>query len=536
MLMSTMTVDEKIGQLLMLGFVGSSAADASSLITTYKPGSIAFVNNTNEPSQTRALTQGLQSLAHQAGAGVPLFIAIDQEGGQVQRLKSGVTYFPSKLTLGATSDVQMAQLEGSVEGTELHALGINMNLGPVLDVDSNPSNPIIGAFQRSISADPETVANLGGAYIDALQAQQVVAVAKHFPGHGATTSDSHVALPTLPFSLDYLRAHDLVPFRDVVGEVGGVMTAHISYSNIDPSRPSSLSPTMVQGVLRNELGYDGLVMTDDMGAMAAITANYRSGQAAVQAIKAGNDIAVIVGERARQDEAFHAIQQAVASGEISTDRLDQSVRRVLMAKDKFGVLDSQPLPEIPESDPGAVQEIADHAITLVRDPQGEVPTVRTGKVLVISPDNLPAAPLGTILGQQVAERRPDAYQLTFHLTGTNSGVLEQALALARKSDVVIVGTSNAGPWQQGLIQALVAQGSHPIVVGFGNPDEVTRLPESTAYLAAYEPRAELVNGAVKAIFGEIPVSGRLPVPVGPYPVGTGESRPDRASAPLVHLS
>ena len=180
-LMSSMTVDEKIGQLLMLGFVGSSAADASSLISTYKPGSIAFVDNTKNASQTRALTQGLQSLAGQAGAGIPLFIAIDQEGGQVQRLKTGVTYFPSKLTLGATSDVQMAQLEGKVEGTELHALGVNMNLGPVLDVDSNTSNPIIGAFQRSISADPETVANLGGAYIDALQSQQVVAVAKHFP-------------------------------------------------------------------------------------------------------------------------------------------------------------------------------------------------------------------------------------------------------------------------------------------------------------------------------------------------------------------
>jgi beta-N-acetylhexosaminidase len=271
-------------------------------------------------------------------------------------------------------------------------------------------------------------------------------------------------------------------------------------------------------------------MTDDMGAMAAITANYRSGQAAVQAIEAGNDIAVIVGDRARQDEAFRAIRQAVTSGEISMDRLDQSVRRVLVTKEKFGVLDSQPLPEMTEPDPGAIEDIADHAVTLVRDPQGEVPTGSAGQVLVISPDTLPA------LGKQVAVRRPGAYQLNFRLSGTNSGVLEQALALAKKSDVVIVGTSNAGPWQQGLIQALVDQGSHPIVVGFGNPDEAARLPESAAYLAAYEPRAELVEGAVKAIFGEIPISGRLPVPVGPYPAGTGESRPDPLSAPIAHRS
>jgi beta-N-acetylhexosaminidase len=535
-LMSGMTLDQKIGQVLMLGFVGSSAADAASLISTYQPGSIVFVNNTNDPTQTRALNQGLQSLASQAGAGIPLFIAIDQEGGQVQRLKSGVTYFPSKLTLGATSDVQMAQLEGSVEGKELQALGVNMNLGPVLDVDSNPSNPIIGAYQRSISADAETVANLGGAYIDALQAQQVVAVAKHFPGHGATTSDSHVVLPTLPFSLDYLRTHDLVPFRDVLGEVGGVMTAHISYSNIDPSHPSSLSSTVVEGILRKELGYDGLVMTDDMGAMAAITANYRSGQAAVQAIEAGNDIAMIVGDRARQEEAFRAIRQAVVSGEIPTDRLDQSVRRVLLTKAKFGVLDSQALPEMPDPDFDAVQQVADHAITLVRDPQHQVPASDTAQVLVISPDNLPSAREGTILGQQVAERRPGAYQLNFHLAGANSGVLEQALALARKSNLVIVGTSNAGPWQQGLIEALVAQGSHPIVVGFGNPDEAARLPENTPYIAAYEARPELVEGAVKAIFGEIPISGRLPVPVGPYAVGMGESRPGPAAARLEHRS
>jgi beta-N-acetylhexosaminidase len=525
--LSGLTDDQKIGQLLMLGFGGTTPDQAASLIRTYHPGSIVFWQNAQSPQQTQTLTRGLQRLAMDTGAGLPLFIAIDHEGGQVQRLTRGVTYFPSKRVLGATYNPDLARLEGEVEGRELRALGINMNLGPVLDIDSNPNNPIIGGFERSLGADPATVAGLGVAYIQGLQSERVVGVAKHFPGHGDTRADSHVTLPYLPFSLDDLSARELVPFGAAarVG-VGAMMTAHLMIPKVDPNWPSSLSHVFVTDILRNTLGYDGLVMTDDMGGMAAITSNYTAGGAAVRAIEAGNDIGMIVGDSSREAQAVAALKQAVASGEISQDQLNTSVRRVLRAKLSIGLLDDDLLApvDLPTPDTAALQKVADGGITLVQN-GGQTPLIppSTSRLLVISPATLPATGRGTQFGDAIRARVPATTELVFQLTGDNSSVLREALADSQSVDAVIVGTSNAGPWQQGLIRQLAQERVQLIVVGFGAPNEIADLPPNVPYYAAYLPRPEYVEAAVKVLFGEIPASGRLPIPIAQYPAGWNAS-------------
>jgi beta-N-acetylhexosaminidase len=522
-ILSQLTDDQKVGQLVMLGFGGTTADQATYLIQTYHPGSIVFWQNTQSPAQTQALTRGLQQLSADSGAGLPLFIAIDHEGGQVQRLTQGVTYFPSKRILGATYDPNLARLEGEVEGRELRVLGINMNLGPVLDVDSNPDNPIIGHFERSLGADPAVVAGLGVAYIQGLESQHVVGVAKHFPGHGDSRTDSHVGLPRLTLSLDQLRARELVPFAAAAqANVGAMMTAHLLFPNIDPTWPSSLSSVFVGQVLRRELGYDGLIMTDDMGGMVAITGNYTPGGAAVQAIVAGNDMAMVVGDAAREAQSVAALKGAVATGEIPHEQLDASVRRVLRAKLRAGILDDGDIPVValPQPDADALQRVADGAITDVRD-SGATPTVpaAASRGLVISADSLPRVPGGTTFGQAIRQRRPETTELVFQLAGDNSSVLPEALLRARTADFVIVATSDAGPWQQALVHQLALAGEHPIVVGFGSPAEVTSLPDDVPYLTAFLPRPEFVQAAAKVLFGELQPSGHLPIPVGPYPTG-----------------
>jgi beta-N-acetylhexosaminidase len=502
----------------MLGFTGTSAADADRLIQTYQPGSIVLVQNTQTPAQTQALTSGLQRLAAASGARLPLLIAIDHEGGHVQRLTKGVTSFPPFEVVGATYDPAMARLEGEVQGRELRALGITMNLGPVLDVDTNTSNPIIGAYQRSIGADANEVAGLGQAYIQGLQSQGVMGVAKHFPGHGATTADSHLTLPRLPTTQPDLSKVDLVPFKQVAPEVGGVMTGHILFPNIDPVWPSSLSPIFVKQLLRNEIGFQGLVVTDDLAGMAAIVGSYDAGTSAVQALSAGNDVVLIAGNPERQAQAVAAVREAVNTGKLPLAQVDASVRRVLEAKERYGLLDGAPSPEaLPRPDQGAVQQLADAAMTLVRDPLHQVPLPAAARGgLVINTGVLPTSGGETRLTSQLQLRRPGTRELSS---------VDQAVEAARQADFVVVATLDGGASQKALLKDLRTAGIHPIVVDFGNPSDITGLPSDAAYLVAYAPQTEMVDAAVKVLLGEISAAGRLPVALGKYAVGSSALHP-----------
>lgn len=322
---------EHIGQLFMLGFTGTAVTpDLAGFIATYKPGGlILFARNLTDTEQIVALTNDLQRLTPRD----PLLIAIDQEGGRVSRLPAGFTIFPPCSLLGHCGSAALAHAAAAVTAAELRAVGINMNMSPVLDVNTNVANPIIG--DRAFSEDPDMAATLGLATIRGLQANRVVACGKHFPGHGDTSTDSHKELPVVAASRERLEAVELRPFRHAIDHgLASMMTAHVLYPALDAQHPATLSAAILTDLLRTRLGFDGLLLTDDME-MHAIIDHAGIGEASVQAFLAGADVLLICKDRDRQVAAIEALYKAVESGAIAPERIAASLRRVAAVKARF---------------------------------------------------------------------------------------------------------------------------------------------------------------------------------------------------------
>jgi beta-N-acetylhexosaminidase len=339
--LARMSLADKVGQLFMLGFAGSDASSALPILADLRAGGIVLTTNVSSAQSASRLTTDLQQTAA-ANNLLPLLISVNHEGGDVQPIRGGMTMFGTQFALGQlrplSDAISAACLRGDVHGRELAAIGINMNLAPDVDVWDYPANTVIG--ERSFSSDPQVVASLGSAYIEGLQRQGVLAVAKHFPGHGSSTEDSHQTLPVIQHDRTWLDAHELVPFQTAIdANVAAVMVGHLDFPLIDPvpGRPSSLSPVIVSGILRGDLGFIGLVITDDLGAMRAISAGYSPATAAVQAFQAGSDMLLVVGPPTAEREMVEALADAVGSS-ISAERLDESVRRVITAKIQAGLL------------------------------------------------------------------------------------------------------------------------------------------------------------------------------------------------------
>ncbi|MDP1767529.1 MAG: beta-N-acetylhexosaminidase [Nitrospirota bacterium] len=326
-----MTTRDKIGQLFMVGFLGTSVTrDLASFIKEYKPGGvILFSRNLESVEQMVDLTNDLQACSPHS----PLLISIDQEGGRVSRLPKGFTIFPPCELLGRANSTELAYAAAATIAKELRAVGVNMNMAPVLDVNSNPDNPVIG--DRAFGATPDVVCELGLATAAGLQDNNVVACGKHFPGHGDTNVDSHKELPVVAASRERLETVEFPPFRRAVTQgIASMMTAHVLYRTLDPELPATLSPTIINGLLRQELRYDGVVLTDDLE-MHAIIDHYGIEDAAVRAMSAGCDVLLICKDRDREIAAFEAVEQAVASGTISMERLSLSASRIARLKGRF---------------------------------------------------------------------------------------------------------------------------------------------------------------------------------------------------------
>jgi beta-N-acetylhexosaminidase len=325
------TLREKIGQLFMLGIHGTEPSkELRDLFKSHHPGSvILFSRNLEDPEQSAHLTNALQKLAPK----MPLFISIDQEGGRVARLPKGFTVFPGQGTLGQAGTAALAYAFAEVTARELRAIGVNMDLTPVLDVNTNPQNPVIG--DRAFGRDPEQVETLGLAVIAGLQDNGVMACGKHFPGHGDTAADSHKELPTVAHGIDRLREVELRPFVHCIRNgLAALMTAHVRYPAWDQDHPATLSPTILTDLLRAQLHFQGLILTDDLE-MHAILDHYGIEDAAVRALRAGADILLVCKDPDRQVAAMEAVHRAVKNGEIPEPQLEQAVLRVLEAKDRY---------------------------------------------------------------------------------------------------------------------------------------------------------------------------------------------------------
>ena len=333
-----MTPEQKIGQLLMFALPGGGFGKTSEqLMKKYSPGGIIlFGYNGNDSKKIRRLVDAYQA-ASAAYSGIPLFVSIDQEGGKVKRITKGVTQFPGNMAAGAVGDDDLVYEWARILGIELRRGGINMNLAPSVDVNNNPENPVINT--RSFGSDVKNVSALGVAYIQGLQKSKCIAVAKHFPGHGDTDKDSHLILPVIRFGMDRLRALELAPFRAAIkNDVECIMTAHIAYPEILGTMESAtVSYKILTELLRNEMGFDGIIITDDLE-MHAIAKNLNIGQAALKSVLAGTDIILISSHGKNVEDIYKTLSAAYRDGTLTEERLNQSVRRILEMKMRYGIM------------------------------------------------------------------------------------------------------------------------------------------------------------------------------------------------------
>ncbi len=535
--LKTMTLDEKVGQLFQIRIDGDVLTDATrQLIRDKHIGGIIYFQyngNLNDPVRSAQFSNDLQACALGAdGSGIPLLISMDQEGGRVTRITGGAD-FPGNMGLGATRSADLARLAGSVFGSEIRAVGGNMDLAPVLDVNNNPSNPVIGV--RSFGEQPELVSEMGRAYVEGLHSAGVIATGKHFPGHGDTSVDSHSGLPIVTYDFATLDSIHGRPFREAVASgLDAVMTAHIVVTCLDPTRPATLSPDVIGGYLRGALGFDGVVMTDSMG-MAGITSGYGVAQSSVMAIQAGVDLLSLSPDL---DTAVSAVTSAVLSGEIPMSRLDQSVGRILRLKHRYGLfdnpyVDAQAAAGIvgSPSHRAAEASAARAGLTLVQNTGGFLPLSLTPsqKVLVVTVQSSTetVADAAARFASYIALKHSNVQSMALAVNPTSSQrtTVKNAAATA---DVVVVGTSrsqlssNAG--QATLVRDLVAMGKPVVVVGLREPYELAEFPQVNAYIAAYNYRDCGFQAAADAIFGDLDPSGLLPVTIpGLYAFGHGLS-------------
>jgi beta-N-acetylhexosaminidase len=511
-----MTLEQKVGQVFMLGFEGTSlnASNRALIQGLHLGGVTLFSRNVENGIQVSQLDRDLQSIADP----VPLFISADQEGGLVVRVTDGATIFPGNMAVGATGDVGVAGQVAQAEASELLAMGINMDLAPVVDVNTNPLNPVIGV--RSFGSNAELVSHMGAQTIQALQASGVSAVAKHFPGHGDTSVDSHRDLPVVPYPLERLQSLEFLPFEAAIQSgVDGIMTAHLYLPNVEPRQdlPATLSRTVLTGLLRDQLGYQGLVLTDALD-MDAIKKDRTAAGAAVEAFDAGADMLLIAGitaeDRAHLGDGPPALLQAVQSGRISETRLDASVLRILAAKARRGLLPGHAQLGPPDV---SVLNSADHrelaldvarkSVTLQRDSAGLLPLRADQRILVVE---APSITRSDVVDDELASTLVDAIKQFAPSAVAASAT--GAVAAAASADVVVLGTFDLpqDAAQEVLAQQLVDTGKPVVAVSLRGPYDAAVSTEIGTFLAVYGDRPVHLQAAAEALFGRISPTGQVP--------------------------
>ncbi|KPU44769.1 beta-hexosaminidase precursor [Oxobacter pfennigii] len=334
-----MTLDEKIGQMVISGVDGYSISNTTvKLIEDYHVGGFIILGeNVKSTNQLLDMVNSLK--ARNAANKIPLFLSIDQEGGRIDRMPADFKRLPANKAIGAVGSEEFSYNIGKIISQELNAFGFNMDFAPVLDINSNPKNPIIG--DRSFGGSADIVTILGIQTMKGIGSGGIIPVVKHFPGHGDTLVDSHVGLPAVYNDIERLKSFELVPFTQAVkDEVDAVMVAHILLPEIDPQYPSSMSKIIITDILRKDLNFDGVVITDDM-TMGAITKNYDIGDASVKSVSAGSDIILVCHVFDNEVAVINSLKMAVQNGTLSEERINQSIYRILKLKDKYKINDNK---------------------------------------------------------------------------------------------------------------------------------------------------------------------------------------------------
>lgn len=527
---SHLTLREKIGQMVMCGFEGYQPSDnIRKLIEDYKIGGIIyFSRNVESTKQVYQLSRELQQIAAQA-SDIPLYIAIDQEGGMVARIINGITLMPGNMALGATRSKEMAYKAAKVSGHELRALGINMNFAPSLDINNNPLNPVVGV--RSYGDKPELVSDLGLAQVEGYQEENVCATIKHFPGHGDTNVDSHQDLPIIPHDLERIHKIELYPFKKVIqAGVDVIMLAHIVFPALENDKPSTLSEKVTNQLLRKELGYTGVVITDCFD-MKAFSDNYGAERAAILAVEAGVDIILVSHTFERQVQTIEAIEKAVKENRISEERIDQSVQRILQLKQRRKLKDQlklntwdQALGQLnANSSIEIAREISEQSITVVKDTNQLLPLDRQKRTCVIWAEIRVSSEIDEVydqqesLGHYLSQFISSIKEIIISTNPTDLD-LKNVLKEAVNYEQVIMSTYNASlnPTQAELVRQLNSQlmnqqDKQLIVIATRNPYDLLSFSEVSTFIACYENRPLTMQSAAKVLMGHIQAKGKLPV-------------------------
>jgi beta-N-acetylhexosaminidase len=551
-----MTLEEKVGQLFVANVYGESAdttdpedvaanqamygsdiRNAEDLIARYKLGGIVYfrwTNNLSNPEQIAHLSNGIQRAALRQPARIPLLIATDQEHGVVSRVWAPATQYPGNMALGATRRPEDAFDAAEATAEELRALGINQNYAPVADVNVNPLNPVIGA--RSFGENPDLVSEMTAAAVAGTEGRGVSSTLKHFPGHGDTVTDSHTGVPWIFHTRAQWEQIDAPPFRaGIAAGADMVMTAHVVMPDLQSDcdvttqqgcDPATLAPEILTGLLRKELGYDGVVVTDALN-MAGVREKYGDERIPVLALKAGADMPMMIDtttDTVSLEVAYRAVLEAVHSGELSEARIDESVYRVLKLKRERGLLRR---PFVDEGEAArklgtrrhlaVAGRVGDHSVTLVKNDAALLPLSpdRDQRMLVTgyrsvsnTLDARPAAHLAEAL------REFGAGTPLFETGSAPSPeTIATAVAKAAASDLVVVATANASGSisQANLVRALIATGKPVVLVATRNPYDIAPLIEAPAYIASYSWTAPAMQAVARVLFGEVNPTGKLPV-------------------------
>jgi beta-N-acetylhexosaminidase len=557
--LSKMSTDEKIGQVV---HIGVNAQYVSQDSNEYKELMRHVVEN--KVGGVTVFVGGLYETVHlvnrmQENAKIPLLISADFETGVGMRFFDTVN-FPWNMGVAATGNPEFARREGEIVGREAKAMGVQQVFAPVADVNNNADNPVINV--RSYGENPDDVARFAVAFTEGLQSQNVLATAKHFPGHGDTNIDSHRGLPIIDLPRSRLDAVELVPFKAVANAgIGSVMVAHISLPQIDPTEvkplkqaiaatdtdaeivtekatlPSTLSPIVINQILKKEMNFDGLVVTDAMS-MSGLTLYFNQDEAAVRAFLAGADVLL---KPADVDLSLKGLKDAVKSGRISEERLNEAVRKQLAWKYQLG-LEKQKITPIEEIDKVIssnttrmlTTEIAENAMTLVKNDDDALPLTKDKKIFYLGITNGDDRSFSGTPFQR--EMRANGYRFESVVLDDRSTEEELNLAFkkAMAADVVLAGLfgrvrsgarSSVGlpdPAVRVLRQILQSD-KKVISLSFGNPYLLKNFPEMKTYIVAYGDMVSLQRAAAKAVSGSIDFKGKLPITVGNYPRGTGLS-------------
>ncbi|PWK15627.1 glycoside hydrolase family 3 protein [Tumebacillus permanentifrigoris] len=530
--LSALSVRQQIGQTMMFGFHGTEPSpEITRLIAEHHIGGvILFARNVGRPEDVLRLNVALQKIAYEAGHPLPLLISVDQENGIVRRLGAGTTLFPGNMALGAAGRAQWVREVSEATGRELRALGFNFNLAPVLDVNNNPHNPVIGV--RAYGQDPQRVGEYGVEAICGLQAAGLAACGKHFPGHGDTSLDSHLTLPLIPHDRARLDAVELPPFmKAITAGVDALMIAHVVFPEFEPdATPATLSHRVITELLREELGYRGVITTDCME-MHAIAKTIGTVEGTYRAFLAGVDLSFLSHTHEWQEQTIERFVRGFEEGEISAQRLQDSVRRILALKERYTSWDDWlPLFDQPDLQPDPVVGCEEHrqlarsvyeaAVTLTAQRPGALPLQieAEDRVAVVYLRNVSLSPveddryLINPLATAIESQHPNIVRVELSNPPTAQEIA-QAVEVAAACRAVVVGTSNAhlSPVQTELLRQLEALPLQRVVISMRAPYDLAVCTNLDAHIAVYEFTPAGIEVAAEALFGKRKLVGHLPI-------------------------